>query len=159
MKDHFKKAIRQAAGILAISLLLSLGFNFFYGKGINPFRRTTASSTFLTAFRSIGLEEAQKIVGSGIPMLDARNQEDFFAGHIPGAISLPYYDLGSEADRVLPRLPQRHPILIYCSETSCADAELLAQNLFELGYIELLVFKGGYKAWVAAGLAIEREKP
>jgi len=39
-----------------------------------------------------------------------------------------------------------------------SDAELLARSIFELGYMDLRVFKGGYKAWIAAGLAIEREK-
>jgi len=159
MKDHFKKAIRQAVVILFISLFLGMGVNSFFRNGIDPFRYPAVSATTVTEIRKIGLEQAQQVVGSGIPILDARSQEDFLAGHIPGAVSLPYYDMGSYLDRVLPLLSTNQPVMIYCSEASCADAELLARSIFDLGYSNLLVFKGGYKAWIAAGLGIEREAP
>ena len=159
MKDHFKKVIRQAVVILFISLFLGMGVNSFFRNGIDPFRYPAASATTATEIRKIGLEQAQQVIAGGIPILDARSQEDFSEGHIPGAISLPYYDMGSYLDRVLPFLSTNQPILIYCSEASCADAEFLARSIFQLGYAKLLVFKGGFKAWVAAGLTIEREAP
>jgi rhodanese-related sulfurtransferase len=159
MKDHFKKAIRQAIIILFIALFLGMGVNSFSRNGINPFRHPAAAVTTAPEIRKISLEQAQQVVGSGIPILDARSQEDFLAGHIPGAVSLPYYDMGSYLDRVLPLLSTNQPVMIYCSEASCADAELLARSIFDLGYSNLLVFKGGFKAWVTAGLTIEREAP
>lgn len=146
MNDHFKKIIRQAITILFISLLLGMGVNSFSRNRINPFRHPAPSATTAIEIRKISLEQAEQIVGSGIPILDARRQEDFSEGHIPGAISLPYYDMGSYLDRVLPYLSTHQPIMLYCSEASCADADLLARSIFELGYAELLVFKAGYKA-------------
>jgi rhodanese-related sulfurtransferase len=159
MNDHFKNTLRQAVTILFISLLLGMGVNSFSRNGINPFRHPVASATTITAIRQVSLEEAQQIVGSGIPILDARPKEDFTEGHITGAISLPYYDMGSYLDQTLPFFSTSQLIMIYCSEASCADAELLARKISALGYTRLLVFKGGFKAWTVAGLPIESEAP
>jgi rhodanese-related sulfurtransferase len=72
---------------------------------------------------------------------------------------LDYYDMGAYRDQVLPRLSQDQTIMVYCSEPTCEDSELLAIELYLLGYTKLLVFKGGYAEWSAAGFPVERSEP
>ena len=42
-----------------------------------------------------------------------------------------------------------------CAGPECEDSELLARELYTMGYTNLLVFRGGYEAWTEAGLPVE----
>ena len=67
-----------------------------------------------------------------------------------------YYDMGTYRDQVLPLLSNEREIMVYCSEATCDDSELLAKELYLLGFTKLLVFKGGFAEWSGAGLPVER---
>lgn len=87
--------------------------------------------------------------------LDARYPEDFKAGHIKGAVNLPYEESEEYAPQVLPKLPQEEEIIAYCDGTECEESLLLARELRELGYEDIKVFFGGWQEWQQAGLPIE----
>ncbi len=87
--------------------------------------------------------------------LDARYPEDFKAGHIKGAVNLPYEESEEYAPQVLPKLPQEEEIIAYCDGTECEESLLLARELRELGYENIKVFFGGWQEWQQAGLPIE----
>ena len=48
--------------------------------------------------------------------------------------------------------------MIYCSDDDCGSSEELAYELQDLGFSNILVFKGGWKSWTDAGLEIERNE-
>ena len=87
--------------------------------------------------------------------LDARYPEDFKAGHIKGAVNLPYEESEEYAPQVLPKLPREEEIIAYCDGTECEESLLLARELRELGYEDIKVFFGGWQEWQQAGLPIE----
>ena len=87
--------------------------------------------------------------------LDARYPEDFRAGHVQGAINLPYEEYEDHAPQVLPNLPKDEEIIAYCDGTECETSLLLARELIELGYQDVKVFFGGWQEWRDAGLSIE----
>ena len=156
-------AILQAIALLVLALIVGFAFNSFSRNGISPFRQlarvpVASDSTQVRAggIRIISLEEAKLAVESGARIIDARRKEDYAEGHIPGAMLFDYYDMGSYRDQVLPLLSQEQEIMIYCSEASCDDSELLAKELYLLGYAKLLVFKGGFAEWSGALQPIER---
>ena len=156
-------AVLQAVVLLAIAFVLGLGFNSFSRKGVNPFKapaRVPVTADSLSSetggIRVIELEETKRFVAAGGSVLDARREEDYAAGHIPGALLFDYYDMGAYRDQVLPLLSTDQEIMIYCSEASCEDSELLAKELYALGYRRLLVFKGGFAEWSGAGLPAEK---
>jgi len=160
---NVKDAILQALAILAVAIVVGFVFNAFSRNGINPFKRPArvpaASGTIemrLGAIRAITLEEARRMVEGGARVIDARRKADFDEGHIPGAILFDYYDMGTYGDRVLPLLADDDEIMIYCSETSCDDSELLANELFSRGFKKLFVFRGGFAEWSGAGLPVEK---
>ena len=156
---NIKIAIVQALVIVAVAAAVGLVFNALSPKGINPFNRPSdvpvSSDGGRESIRIIGLDEAQAAVESGVSVIDARRKEDFDEGHIPGAMLLDYYDMETYKDRVLPRLSSDRLIMVYCSEFSCDDSELLAKELYALGFMRLIVFKGGFAEWTAAGLPVE----
>ena len=163
---NIKIAIVQALVILAVAVVAGLTFNALSPKGINPFKRpahvpVSSDSTQVRdgGIRIIDLEETRAVVESGARVIDARRKEDFEEGHIPGAMLLDYYDMGTYKDQVLPSLSSDRLIMVYCSEVSCDDSELLAKELYSLGFTRLVVFKGGFAEWSAAGLPVERGAP
>lgn len=160
-----KDAVLQAAALVAIASIVAFAHNAVNRNGINPLKRPlrvpvvhgdVVDSLHAEAIRVIGLEEARNFVESGGRVIDARTKEFYDEGHLPGAILFDYYQLGTYCDRVLPLLSWDELIMVYCSDRSCEDSELLAKELFSFGYRKLFLFKGGFAEWQAAGLPVER---
>lgn len=83
-------------------------------------------------------------------VIDVRGSVPYDLGHIDGAISMP---LGLIAKR-FDELPQDKLIVAYCS---CKREEISDEAVRELakkGFDHAVALKGGYDAWVAAGLPI-----
>ncbi|MGD1047825.1 MAG: rhodanese-like domain-containing protein [Candidatus Krumholzibacteriaceae bacterium] len=158
-----RNALLQAIVILAAALVVGFTFNALSRNGIDPFKTPAkvavagdSTQAGTETIKIITLDEARQAVESGVPVIDARRKADYDDGHIPKAMLLDYYDMGTYKDRVLAHLSNDQTIMIYCSEVSCDDSELLANELYSLGFTKLLVFKGGFAEWSAAGLPVER---
>jgi rhodanese-related sulfurtransferase len=81
-----------------------------------------------------------------IVWIDARPQDAFQAGHIPGAL-----DLNRDNwDAALPRLFEVYSpgkvVIVYCS-TGCTESEEIADRIRNLGLEPVKVLKGGFEAW------------
>jgi rhodanese-related sulfurtransferase len=83
-------------------------------------------------------------------VLDVRPREEYAAGHIPGALSLP---LGELEDR-LATLPPETEIVAYCRGPYCVMAPQALQLLHRHGY-RARRLQGGLPEWRRAGLAVE----
>ena len=96
------------------------------------------------AYKQITAEEAKKIMDSGedIVILDVREQEEYDAGHIPGAVLLPYTELEAKAEEILPDKDKQ--ILVYCR--SGRRSKIAAESLAKLGYTNIKEF-GGIIDW------------
>ena len=95
-------------------------------------------------YRKITPEEAKARMDSGdeVLILDVRTQEEYDAGHIPGAILLPNETIGSEEPVLL--ADKDAEILVYCrSGRRSAEA---ANKLVALGYTGVYDF-GGIIDW------------
>ena len=95
-------------------------------------------------YQQITAEEAKKIIDSGVDfvILDVREQDEFDEGHIPGAILIPYTEIGDKADEMLP--DKDGQILVYCR--SGRRSKIAAESLAELGYTNIKEF-GGIIDW------------
>jgi rhodanese-related sulfurtransferase len=89
---------------------------------------------------------AARLAPDGILVLDVRDDDEFTAGHIPGATHIPY---GQLIDR-LGELPRERAIAAVCSggKRSGLAASLLQREGFER---VLHVSRGGVGTWRAAG--------
>ena len=77
-------------------------------------------------------------------------------GIIPGAIAND--DIGFLAEQIEYLIGTDKGFVIYCSDDDCGSSEELAYELQDLGFNNILVFKGGWKSWIDAGLATERNE-
>ena len=79
---------------------------------------------------------------SGYIIIDARTQEEYDQGHIPGAILIPEYEIADRAEKELPDKDQL--ILVYCR--SGRRSKIAAEELVKLGYTNVKEF-GGIIDW------------
>ena len=93
---------------------------------------------------NITAQEAKAIMDSeeGCIILDVREQDEYDAGHIPGAILIPYTKIEEMAEAMLPDKDQL--ILVYCR--SGRRSKIAAEALAELGYTSIKEF-GGIIDW------------
>ncbi len=84
--------------------------------------------------------------------LDARKNEEYQAGHIPGAYNLFSEDLDQDAPKVLPLIPDKdQDIVCYCHGGDCDMALRDARFLMDQGYTHVEVYLGGWPEWSKVG--------
>jgi rhodanese-related sulfurtransferase len=89
--------------------------------------------------------------------IDARNDEHYQEGHIPGAYQLDYYHPENYLPALLPLCQAAQQIVVYCNGGDCEDSELAATMLRDVGVPaeKLLVYGGGITECDKSGFPIE----
>jgi rhodanese-related sulfurtransferase/DNA-binding HxlR family transcriptional regulator len=83
-------------------------------------------------------------------VIDVRPQEEFAAGHIPGAINVPLKDLA----RRLKELPSTKEVVAYCRGPYCVLSYEAVWALRHRGF-KARRLEDGYPEWKMAGLPVE----
>ena len=83
-------------------------------------------------------------------MLDMRQDDEWIAGHIPGAI---HFETGRSPHDDLP-LPHDRPIAVHGQHRNRSTAGLSV--LARRGYRNLMLVDGGFAAWQEADFEVER---
>jgi rhodanese-related sulfurtransferase len=76
-------------------------------------------------------------------ILDVRTPEEYAAGHVPGAINIPYTHLPARLSEI-PDAGDKE-IVLYCA--TGVRSERAAERMREQGYTRLLHLDGDMKAW------------
>jgi phage shock protein E len=85
-------------------------------------------------------------------ILDVRTPEEFAAGHVPGAINIPYTHLPSRVSEIADAGDK--DVVLYCA--TGVRAERGAERLRENGFTKLLHLDGDMKAWEAQKRPLEK---
>jgi len=96
-----------------------------------------------------GAELVERLRAGTVLLLDVRPEEEFRAGHIAGAVSVPLERLGRE----LRRLPRDQEIVAYCRGPYCVLADRAVELLRAKGR-PARRFAEGFPEWRAAGLPV-----
>jgi len=105
---------------------------------------------------TVSLAEAKRLYDAkGYLFIDARGPEEFAAGHLPGARSIPFETAYAGLDSVQDYIPKSQTLVIYCSNAACPKSRDLGEQLKFLGYSGILIMNEGYDAWAAKGLPTE----
>jgi len=89
--------------------------------------------------------------GHAPPILDVRTTKEYAAGHVPGAIHVPYHLVWlRRAD--LPA-DKAQPIVVYCSHGP--RAAMAVSQLWTLGYGNVSYLEGQMSGWKRLGLPLE----
>jgi rhodanese-related sulfurtransferase len=160
------KTAKQISIILGVSIAAAFAFNYFSPAGIALVGQWDTSLGVVTARAKndividdieIGtVDQATKLYDSGkYIFVDARSPEDYEAGHIQGAVSLPVGQFEEKIAAFLERYPPEASIITYCSGRTCLDSHRLAEFLLDFGYDKVTVFIDGFPGWEAEGHPIE----
>ena len=97
--------------------------------------------------KAIKINLAYKLFNDGVKFIDARPAEEFYEGHIKGAVNIPFY----ESERylnVIDSFNKNEIIVTYCSSQECDDGTLSGDEFFKMGFKQVYVFIGGWEEWV-----------
>jgi rhodanese-related sulfurtransferase len=92
----------------------------------------------------VDAESARKLVGAGIKVVDVRTPAEFAAGHVPGAVNIPYDELARRAGELG---PPSTPVLLYCR--SGRRSGIATDTLRKLGFGEIYDLRA-YDLWRAS---------
>ena len=100
----------------------------------------------------IRIDFAKALFDKKYRFLDARDAADYNAGHIQGAINIPYHDLEKYKDK-LNALPRDQVYITYCS-SACDVSIDMAYAMAKMGFKKVYIFHGGWDEWKAAGYPV-----
>lgn len=107
-----------------------------------------------TGFKQITQEDAMRMMAlnDGHVVVDVRRQDEYEAGHIPGAVLIPNESIGTQQPKELPDLNQI--ILVYCRSGN--RSKQASHKLADMGYTNVYEF-GGILTW--AGEVVTGDEP
>ncbi len=94
-------------------------------------------------------ELAERLSRGSVVVIDVRPEDEYAAGHIPGAVSVPH----DQVTRRLAQLPKRKQIVAYCRGPYCVYAEDAVKLLRSRGY-RARRLPEGLPGWRAAGFEV-----
>ena len=108
----------------------------------------------VNSYRQISQQEAKEMMArdDGHVVVDVRRQDEYDAGHIPGAVLIPNESIGTQPPAELPDKDQI--ILVYCRSGN--RSRQAAQKLFDMGYRNVFEF-GGIIDWTGEIVPTEQE--
>ena len=104
--------------------------------------------------KQMDIEAYQKMREAGQPhvLIDVREEGEWAAGHAAGAVHIGKGVIERDIETRIPDKSTR--LVLYCG--GGYRSALAADNLQKMGYAEVISLDGGWRAWRAAGLAVER---
>ncbi|HEY2820557.1 MAG TPA: rhodanese-like domain-containing protein [Candidatus Acidoferrum sp.] len=90
--------------------------------------------------------------GEKFVLVDVREDNEWAAGHLPGAIHLGKGIIERDIEKAVPDAGSK--IILYCG--GGFRSALAADNLQKMGYTNVESMDGGWKGWVGAGLPTEK---
>lgn len=85
-------------------------------------------------------------------LIDTREESEWNAGHIPGAIHLGKGIIERDIEKTAP--DKSATLVLYCG--GGFRSALAADNLQKMGYSNVISMDGGWKAWIEAGQPVEK---
>ncbi len=97
--------------------------------------------------------DVQKRIASGdkFTLVDVREESEYAAGHIPGAIHIGKGVMERDVETKIPN--PATPIVLYCG--GGYRSALAADNLQKMGYTNVISMDGGFRSWKESGAKIE----
>ncbi len=140
----------QGIAIVLLGMAAGLGANQISPRGIPLFpppQRAAETGEF------IALAQAKRLWDGGAALfLDAREPDDYAAGHIGNALNLPAQSFAGHFGEVAPMLTPASELVLYCDGKECELSHRLAENLRQQGFTNLHILANGWTVWREAGL-------
>ncbi|MBN8585965.1 MAG: hypothetical protein J0M37_12820 [Ignavibacteria bacterium] len=97
----------------------------------------------------IKIDFAKALFDKKYRFIDARDISDYNAGHIQGAMNIPFHEIEKYKDK-FNDLPKDQVYVTYCS-AACDVSIDMAYYMAKLGFKKVYIFHGGWDEWKNAG--------
>jgi len=149
--------VRDALLYLVVVLVLGTVANLLPGRGLAWWGQGKQPPQTGVDFQWLDAASADALRTSlpTVIIVDTRGPADFAAGHVEGALSLPYTDATARlTPALLDSLKRADAVILYGSSPEADTEQLLAQELRLRGVAPPHIMIGAYEAWVINGLAV-----
>lgn len=130
MNRFFEYVVHHPFLVAAAAILAVLGL-------VIEFRQRARGSN------AVAPADAVRLANSGALLLDVRDSQEYEAGHIIEARSLPVADIGAKAETL--KKYREKPVIVYC-ETGAASGAA-ARTLRAGGFNKVVTLRGGLQSW------------
>ena len=105
--------------------------------------------------RELGVQDvkAKRDAGEPFHLVDVREDREWDAGHLPGAVHLGKGVIERDVEKHLPDPDAQ--IVLYCG--GGFRSALAADNLQKMGYMNVWSMDGGFSGWKEAGLPVTKD--
>jgi len=168
LSPTLKRILLEAVILTTVAFAVGLTMNYplvmkaFTGKTVTaPVKQKqvvekAGSEAVVQAFPDpVELDELDELLADAALLVDARNIDDYKAGHLKGAVSFPLGEVDSMLADFMQRVPKEQQLILYCNGFGCPDSFDLGVRLIEAGYQQVRVYEGGYPEWRDEGRALE----
>lgn len=161
IRERIYQTFWQAPLLIVLAGAIAMGVNQWRSDGIvlvgdwTPEARIadTAGDSLI-----VDLAEANRLFQEEAAIfVDARPENQYAAGHIQGALNIPWQDVDRYFVETADRLGSAPTVITYCDGESCDLSHELALFLKGMGFKDVRVLVNGWTVWRQAGLPIDRE--
>jgi rhodanese-related sulfurtransferase len=104
--------------------------------------------------------QVKALHAKGTIFVDARRSSQYEEGHIPGAISISFWESGKE-DKVKQLAFETQgdptkPIVVYCNGGDCEDSHNIADLIWQDQHTAVYVYKDGFPDWQDSGMPVTK---
>jgi hypothetical protein len=146
--------MKKVAFLFCVSLLLGACSQSVYNEKptLSKIQNTKAAVKYFEDEMSFttnpGGIKTEISKGQAMVIVDVRREVDFEAGHIPGAVNIPFdkWDKFEGDQTQFPHLRKDVFNYVYCYELLCNLAQKAAKKFASLGYPSKEM-KGGFQSW------------
>lgn len=137
-----------------VLVLACLSFSACTRGSAEPAQISTIAERGAAVAKNISVEDADKLLkqDKNVVVLDVRTEEEFKAGHIPGAKNIDFHEPNFK--QKLGALDKSKTYVLHCQAGGrSAKAEAMMK---ELQFKSILHLKEGFGKWEAAGKSVEK---
>ena len=102
--------------------------------------------------KEVNIDQYQKMPREGHVLIDTREDREWDAGHAAGAVHMSKGVIERDIESEIP--DKSATLVLYCG--GGFRSALVADNLQKMGYKNAISLDGGWRAWNAAGLPVEK---
>jgi len=132
--------VRQILLLLGLAFLPAIGQAIYYRNDVSWHQRPTDAALVSVA--------QAKGWGDAALWIDARPEEEFARGHVPGAMRLNEDEWNALLPAILTVWAPERKLVVYCSRQSCNASHAVAERLRNEAEVKnVFVLDGGWEEW------------
>lgn len=153
-KIHYRLAGEDVARLYASMRLVAREHSADVDKALASYLAVGSLGDSDVDVQEISRDQLLERLGTGeVALLDVRPAEEYAAGHIPGARSVPFGSLAAEVDSLL-HLPKDREVVAYCRGAYCVLAHDAVRLLGSHG-VQARRLQDGLLEWRTQGHPVE----